>query len=300
VHAANGDVDNESAEINRHDVAFRFAERQDLPHGLAGDERVLFLTEPFRGRVAVIDRLSGSEIAELPSPPGGFRLPFSARTEGTNKIVILDSDQFPKPGLLPIPQVHVYSYVAQDGAFTAALERSITVSVPIVFSEDLEVIGPSRYVVSDAGFVVDHAGAVLDRGTEPIAWTFRCSPTYFKFCDFSTGTSKTLIGVARAAHALASEASLDLTCRSGVVIATGSELVFPRLPDMKRTFMRLVTRHVSDMLVVTCLSGNGMGMSIGVLLKHGGRTLLSVALSEPVPPQADMTPMKRSGVGRAW
>jgi DNA-binding CsgD family transcriptional regulator len=121
--------------------------------------------------------------------------------------------------------------------------------------------------------VVDHAGAILDRGAEPIAWTFRCSPSSFKLCDFSTGTSSALIGVARAAHALASEASLDLTYRSGVVIATGSELVFPRLPDMKRAFVGLVTRHVSDMLVVTCLSGNGMGMSIGVLLKQGGRTL---------------------------
>jgi hypothetical protein len=165
VHAGNGDVENGSFELNRHGIAFRFAERQDLPHGLAGNEHLLFVTEPFRQRVAVVDRLSGAEIAELPSPPDGFKLPFSARTEGSNKLVILDSGQFPSPGSPAPPQLHVYSYVAEGGAFSAELERSIPVSVSIIFSEDVEVIGPSRYVVSDAGFgalwVIEPDGTVV-------------------------------------------------------------------------------------------------------------------------------------------
>jgi DNA-binding CsgD family transcriptional regulator len=59
-----------------------------------------------------------------------------------------------------------------------------------------------------------------------------------------------------------------LSYRGGVVIATASELIFPRLPDMQRTFMGLVTKHVRDMLVITCLGGDGVGMCIGVLLKN--------------------------------
>jgi hypothetical protein len=52
------------------------------------------------------------------------------------------------------------------------------------------------------------------------------------------------------------------------VIASASELIFPRLPDMQKVFMGLVARHVRDLLVVTCLSGDGVGLGIGVLLRN--------------------------------
>jgi DNA-binding NarL/FixJ family response regulator len=69
-------------------------------------------------------------------------------------------------------------------------------------------------------------------------------------------------------HALSTEKSLDLTYRTGVVIATASELVFPRLPDMHKMFMKLLKGRVQDLLVINCQSGVGSGVSIGMLLKE--------------------------------
>ncbi|HNG37288.1 MAG TPA: hypothetical protein PK068_12015, partial [Nitrosomonas sp.] len=71
-------------------------------------------------------------------------------------------------------------------------------------------------------------------------WTFHCTPTKFKLGSFSEGTSKALTYAARMSHALSTEKSLDLTYRTGVVIATASELVFPRLPDMHKMFLNLL------------------------------------------------------------
>ena len=42
------------------------AESDLLPHGVAGDHRVVFVTQPLHGRVAVLDRASGVEVGELP------------------------------------------------------------------------------------------------------------------------------------------------------------------------------------------------------------------------------------------
>src|SRR5690606_25852645 len=81
-------------------------------------------------------------------------------------------------------------------------------------------------------------------------------------------TSKALTYVARMSHTLATEKSLDLTYRTGVVIATASELVFPRLPDMHRMFMKLIKGRVQDLIVINCQSGMGSGVSIGMLLKE--------------------------------
>ncbi|SFE35103.1 helix-turn-helix transcriptional regulator [Nitrosomonas sp. Nm166] len=116
--------------------------------------------------------------------------------------------------------------------------------------------------------LIDHASRLLNLGTEPIGWTFRCTPTTFKLGNFSEGTSKALTYVARMSHTLASEKSLDLTYRTGVVIATASELVFPRLPDMHKMFMNLLKGRMQDLLVINCQSGIGSGVSIGVLLKE--------------------------------
>ena len=58
-------------EVGRQAVGFRFAERQNLPHGVAGDALHVFVTEPLNGRVVVLSRLTGREVAEVPPPPGG-------------------------------------------------------------------------------------------------------------------------------------------------------------------------------------------------------------------------------------
>src|SRR5688572_7672515 len=43
------------------------AERANLPHGIAGDRRLVFVAEPINRRVAVLDRFSGEEIGEFAS-----------------------------------------------------------------------------------------------------------------------------------------------------------------------------------------------------------------------------------------
>lgn len=116
--------------------------------------------------------------------------------------------------------------------------------------------------------ILDHVSRLLNRGSEPIGWTFHCTPTTFKLGSFAERTPKALTYVARMSHALATEKSLDLTYRTGVVIATASELVFPRLPDMHRMFMKLIKGRVQDLLVINCQSGMGSGVSIGILLKE--------------------------------
>ncbi|HMV13231.1 MAG TPA: hypothetical protein PKD88_07485 [Nitrosomonas sp.] len=88
--------------------------------------------------------------------------------------------------------------------------------------------------------LIDHVSKILNRGSEPVGWTFHCTPTKFKLGSFSEGTSKALTYAARMSHALSTEKSLDLTYRTGVVIATASELVFPRLPDMHKMFLNLL------------------------------------------------------------
>jgi len=116
--------------------------------------------------------------------------------------------------------------------------------------------------------LLGHVSEILNRGSEPVGWTFHCTPTTFKLGSFSEGTSKALIYAARMSHALSTEKSLDLTYRTGVVIATASELVFPRLPDMHKMFLNLLKGKVEDLLVINCQSGMGSGVSIGMLLKQ--------------------------------
>lgn len=131
------------------------AQRASLPHGVAGDERLVFVTEPLNGRVAVIDRATGNEIAELPAPAGGFLLPFEMRTPKSNRLVVLDAGGFPSPTALAIPRVYDYTYHYSPGTgeFRATLTRSVRFdNIPIIFSEDIEVLKDGRYVVSDSGF----------------------------------------------------------------------------------------------------------------------------------------------------
>lgn len=116
--------------------------------------------------------------------------------------------------------------------------------------------------------LLGHVSKILNRGSEPVGWTFHCTPTTFKLGSFSEGTSKALTYAARMSHALSTEKSLDLTYRTGVVIATASELVFPRLPDMHKMFFNLLKGRMEDLLVINCQSGMGSGVSIGMLLKQ--------------------------------
>lgn len=116
--------------------------------------------------------------------------------------------------------------------------------------------------------VLDQAAPLLGRDTNPLGWTFHCTPTTFNLGSFSEGIPKALTYLARMSHTLATEKSLDLIYRTGIVIATASELVFPRLPDMHKMFKNLLKSRMRDLLVINCQSGVGSGASVGVLLKE--------------------------------
>src|SRR5262245_13607101 len=70
--------------------AAAFAGANDPNLGIAGDGRVVFVTEPLARQVLVLDRASGRTIATLPPPPGGFLLPFTARVPRPGHLVLLD------------------------------------------------------------------------------------------------------------------------------------------------------------------------------------------------------------------
>jgi hypothetical protein len=60
-----------------HSVSFDFAHPNVFfPAGVAAASEVLFVGSPLEGRVVVLSRFDGSQVGELPQPPGGFILPF--------------------------------------------------------------------------------------------------------------------------------------------------------------------------------------------------------------------------------
>jgi hypothetical protein len=128
--------------------------RAALTHGIAGDERYVFVTEPGVGvapggaRVVVLDRFGGAEVAAFPAPPGGFRLPFTLRVPRTGHLVVLDSGGFPPSGP---PVVYDYRYKTGRRGFSATLARTTDFKGrPLTFAEDLEVLPNGEYVVSES------------------------------------------------------------------------------------------------------------------------------------------------------
>lgn len=155
-------------DIDRNGAAFEFAERDALPHGVAGDERFVFVAEPLHGRVAVLDRVTGRELGVVPPPAGGFLLPFTVRVPRTGRLVVLDSGGFPSPTVPSIPRVYDYDYAPVRGraAPEARLVRSVRFDgLPLLFTEELEVTPAGWYIVSEsvlgALWIVDTDGRIL-------------------------------------------------------------------------------------------------------------------------------------------
>jgi hypothetical protein len=130
------------------------AKRVSLTHGIAGDERYVFTTEPGIGvatngaRVVVLDRFTGKEVATLPPPPSGFKLPFTLRVPRSGHLVVLDSGGFPPVGP---PVVYDYAYRTERHGFKASLTRTVDFAGnPLVFAEDVEVLPNGEYVVSES------------------------------------------------------------------------------------------------------------------------------------------------------
>lgn len=131
-----------------------FTQRAALTHGIAGDERYVFVTEPGLGpapagaRVVALDRLTGREVAALPAPQGGFKLPFTLRVPRTGRLVVLDSGGFPPVGP---PVVYDYRYKTDRRGFSADLTRTTDFKgLPLTFAEDVEVLPNGEYVVSES------------------------------------------------------------------------------------------------------------------------------------------------------
>src|SRR3954451_14502967 len=94
----------QAASAKTGEQAAKLSQRDNLIHGIAGDEEHVFVTEPgigfgsARPRVVVLGRDSGRQEAVLPAPPGGFKWPSALRCPETGRCAVLDSGGFPPQG----------------------------------------------------------------------------------------------------------------------------------------------------------------------------------------------------------
>jgi hypothetical protein len=134
--------------------SFDYSNFGSIIAGVAGDADVAFVGEPLSGAVAVLSRITGRQIAELPPPPGnGFVLPFIMHTVGKGRLAVLDAGGLPqpKPFVPAHPVIYQYNYGYTRGSFEARLERTVSFdSVTIGFPEDFVHLGDARYLLSDA------------------------------------------------------------------------------------------------------------------------------------------------------
>ena len=136
-------------------LAIHYADSEHLPHGVAGDARVVFVAEPLNGRVVARDRFTGREVGTLPAPAdGALILPFAMRTPSAGRLVLLDPGGFPDPfsGVLPTARIIEYDYSYRRRRFEAEHVRTLSLAgAPTVFTEDVEVLPDGTYVVAEAG-----------------------------------------------------------------------------------------------------------------------------------------------------
>jgi hypothetical protein len=138
--------------VGPHAIARQIAERPTIIHGIAGDERLVFVTEPLDGAVIALDRFTGQQVAVLPPPPGGFVLPFSLRVPAPGRLVVFDAGGFPNPAHPAIPRVYDYDYSGvKTGSFSASLARTVRFDgLPVAFGEDIEVAPDGSYLVAES------------------------------------------------------------------------------------------------------------------------------------------------------
>ena len=114
----------------------------------------------------------------------------------------------------------------------------------------------------------DCAEPLLDPGYGRGAWTFRCTPTTFQIGHYPSRVSRLLKGLHRASHAAAPARWFDLTYRGGVVVATGSELIYPSLPETRRIVSGVTGGLARDVFMAGAHSGTSLGVAFGVWLKQ--------------------------------
>jgi hypothetical protein len=133
--------------------ASQLAASPALIHGIAGDGRYVFDTEPGIGvstagpRVVVRDRRTGAELGALPAPPGGWGLPFTLRVPRPGHLIVLDSSGFPPQGP---PKVYDYAYTSRGGFHAALVRTTDFAGLPLAFAEDVEALPNGDEVVSES------------------------------------------------------------------------------------------------------------------------------------------------------
>jgi hypothetical protein len=167
------------------------ATRDSLIHGVAGDERYVFVTEPGIGvsvagpRVVVLDRFTGRQEAVL---PGDFKLPFTLRVPRSGRLVVLDAGGFPPQGP---PVVYEYRY-RRHGAFKAKLVRKVDFTGrQMGFAEDIEALPHGEYVVSESVYgglwLITRRGTIVPALVPDGAPLPKLGPCTFKHSENTVG-----------------------------------------------------------------------------------------------------------------
>jgi hypothetical protein len=142
-------------DISRHTTSFEFAPLDlPFPAGVAATNDVVFVGSPFEGRVVALSRSQGTPLGELPSPPGGFVLPFILKHIAKNRIAVLDAGGFPSPlPLVPAnPTIYEYDFrFSPHLGFSATLTRTVSfATVTVGFAENILLLDDGRYLLADA------------------------------------------------------------------------------------------------------------------------------------------------------
>lgn len=143
------------ADISRRATTSEFAQLAlPFPAGVAATNDVIFVGSPFEGRVVALSRAQGAPLGELPSPPGGFVLPFILKHIARNRIAVLDAGGFPSPSpIVPVnPTIYEYDFsLSPRSGFSAGLTRTVSfATVTVGFAENMLRLDDGRYLLADA------------------------------------------------------------------------------------------------------------------------------------------------------
>jgi hypothetical protein len=137
--------------VGRHAAAYDYAHRSELITAAAGDTDVVFVAEPVARRVVALDRVTGVELGDVPAPPDGWLLPFALRVPANGKLVVLDPGGLPSPNGPIVPRLYDIDFRVRHHRLETTLERTVSfANLPLIFSEDVEVLPSGSYVVAES------------------------------------------------------------------------------------------------------------------------------------------------------
>lgn len=133
-------------------------------------------------------------------------------------------------------------------------------------------------------------GGVFRRGSLPLAFRFRCTPSSFRIQSAATRGPSQLVGWARRLVETASAEAVDRIYRRGEPVNCLSQQVFPDLPQQREVLRAATGGLVRDVIGLTAHAGTGEGVSIGIALPM---------VSPPRPQERRRWPMVASHLGAA-